>query len=85
MRPCLRGDVECLIVETGSAFVGHHKVKVGDIDMRLVPVNQRETICGHADVAWVGVAVDDAGMTTDEALPTPPDIEQRPQAASRGG
>jgi hypothetical protein len=38
--------------------------------MRLIPVDQRDPIRGHADVARVvGVAVDDACLTSDEARP----------------
>jgi len=36
--PRLRGDVVRLVVETGSV-VGHHQVEVGDVDVRLVPVD----------------------------------------------
>ena len=62
--PRLRGDVVRLVVETGSV-VGHHQVEVGDVDVRLIPVDQRDPISGHANVARVGVAVDDAGLTSD--------------------
>ena len=57
-----------LVVETGGV-VGQHQVEVGDVDVRLVPVDQRDPIRGHADVARVGVAVDDAGLTSDEPRP----------------
>src|SRR6266545_6354787 len=67
-RPRLRGDVVRRVVETGSV-VGQHQVEVGDVDVRLVPVDQRDPICGYADVARVGVAVDDAGRTPDEPRP----------------
>ena len=57
------------VVETGGV-VGQHQVEVGDVDVRLVPVDQRDPIRGHADVAEVvGVAVDDAGLTSDEPRP----------------
>src|SRR5262249_21751676 len=46
----LRGDVVCAVGETGG-IVGQHQVEVGDVDMRLVPVDQRDPLRGHADVA----------------------------------
>lgn len=70
--PCgrrLRSDVVRLVVETGG-IVGQHQVEVGDVDVRLVPVDQGDPICGHADVARVvGVAVDNAGLPPDEPRP----------------
>jgi hypothetical protein len=68
MRRCLRGDVMRAAIETGGV-VGQHQVEIGEVNMRLVPVDQRDPICGHADVARVGVAVDDAGLTSDEPRP----------------
>jgi hypothetical protein len=70
--PCgrrLRGDVMRAALETGGV-VGQHQVKVGDVDVRLVPVDQRDPIGGQgADVARVvGVAMDDAYLTTDATL-----------------
>jgi hypothetical protein len=65
----LRGDVMRAVVETGGV-VGQHQVEVGDVDVRLVPIDQRDPIRGHADVARVvGVAVDDACLTSDEPRP----------------
>jgi len=68
--PCgrrLRGDVMRAAVETGGV-VGQHQVE--DVDVRLVPIDQRDPIRSHADVASVvGVAVDDAGLTSDEPRP----------------
>ena len=66
--PRLRGGVECLVIETGSV-VRQHQVEVGDIDVRLVPIDQRDVMGGYANVARVGVAVDDAGRTSDEPCP----------------
>ena len=75
--PCgrrLRGDVVRAVVET-RGVVGQHQVEVGDVDVRLVPVDQRDPIRGHADVARVVVAVDDAYLTSDElGLPGSVDI-----------
>src|SRR5256885_6900386 len=46
------------------------QVEVGHVDVRLVPVDQRDPIRGHADVARVvGVAMDDAYLTSDEPRP----------------
>ena len=45
----LRGDVMRAVVETGSV-VGQHQVEVGDVDVQLVPVDQRDPIsrsCGR--------------------------------------
>jgi hypothetical protein len=56
------------VIEAGGV-VGQHQVEIGDVNMRLVPVDQRDPICGHADVARVGVAMDDAGLTSDEPRP----------------
>ena len=43
---------------------------IGNVDVRLVPVDQRDPIRGHADVARVvGIAVDDACLTSDEPRP----------------
>ena len=59
-------------VEAGRV-VGQHQVEVGDVDVRLVPVDQRDLIRGHADVARVvGVAVHDAGGTSGEPRPRCP-------------
>src|SRR5215470_8684519 len=70
--PCgrrLRGDVVRDVVETGGV-VRQHQVEVGDVDVRLVPVDQRDPVRGHADVARVvGIAVDDAYRTSDEPRP----------------
>src|SRR5262249_57163401 len=70
--PCgrrLRGDVVRAVVETGGV-VGQHQVEVGDVDVRLVPVDQRDPIHGQADVAGVvRVAVDDACPTSGEPRP----------------
>src|SRR5437763_6116023 len=66
---CLRRDVMRDVVETGGV-VGQHQVEVGDVDVRLVPVDQRDLIRGHAYVAKVvGVAVNDACLTSDEPRP----------------
>ena len=68
-RPRLRRDVMRAVVETGGV-VGQHQVEVGDVDVRLVPVDQRDLIRGHEDVARVvGVAVDDACPPSDEPRP----------------
>jgi hypothetical protein len=57
------------VVEAGGV-VGQHEVEVGNVDVRLVPVDQRDLIRGHADVASVvGVAVDDACLTSGEPRP----------------
>ena len=40
-----------------------------DVNVRLVPVDQRDALCGHADITRIGVAVDDAGLTSDEPRP----------------
>jgi len=70
--PCgrrLRGDVMRAAVETGGV-VGQHQVKVGDVDVRIVPVDQRDPIRGHANVAKiVGVAVHDACLTSGQPRP----------------
>ena len=63
--PSLRGDVVRVLVETGGV-VGQHQVKVRNVDVRLVPVDQRDSIRDHADIGRaVGVAVNDASLTTD--------------------
>ena len=59
----LRGDVMRAADKTGGV-VGQHQVEVGDIDVRLVPVDQPDPISSHADVARVMVAVDDACLPT---------------------
>jgi hypothetical protein len=41
----------------------------GDVDVRLVPVDHRDAIRGHADVALIGVGVDDARRATGESRP----------------
>src|SRR6267142_5415911 len=51
---CLRGNVVRVVVETGGV-VWQHQVEVGDVDVRFVPVDQRDAIRGHADVVRVGV------------------------------
>jgi hypothetical protein len=57
------------VVET-SGVVGQHQIEVGDVDVRLVPVDQRDPIRRHADVtSVVGVAMDDAGLTSEEPRP----------------
>jgi hypothetical protein len=57
------------VLETGGV-VGQHGVEVGDVHVRLVPVDQRDPTRGHADVARVvGVAVHDAFLTSDEPRP----------------
>jgi integrase len=40
------------VVEAGGV-VGQHQVEVGHVEVRLVPVDQRDLIRGHADVARV--------------------------------
>ena len=85
--PCgrrLRGDVVRAVVETGGV-VGQHQVEVGDVDMRLVPVDQRDPICGHADVAQGWGRRGRRMSDVRRAAPTLLGIEQRPQAASRRG
>ncbi len=78
--PCgrrLRSDVVRVVVETGGV-VRKRQVEVGDVDVRLVPIDQRDPIRGDADVARVGgIAVDDARLTSSESLP-------RCSASSRG-
>lgn len=65
MRPMLRGDVICAAFQTG-AIVRRDEVKVGDVDMRLIPVDKRDVVRGHADVTRVvGVAMGDACLTSD--------------------
>lgn len=48
---------------------GQHQVEVRDIDVRLVPADQRDSIGSHTDIAWVEVAVDDTFLTPDELRP----------------
>ena len=67
-RPCLRGNVVPVVLETGGV-VWQRQVEVGDVDVRLVPVDQRDSIRGHADVSRVGVAVDDAALSSGEPRP----------------
>jgi hypothetical protein len=69
--PRLLGDVVRVVVENGGV-VRQRQVEVGDVDVRLVPVDQRDAIRGHADVARVGVAVDDARRATEESRPRCP-------------
>src|SRR6478609_4374908 len=64
--PCLRSNVVCVGVEIGGV-VGQHQVEVGNIDARLRPVDQADTISGHADVLARGVAVDDAPLSPGES------------------
>src|SRR5262245_17656872 len=45
-----RGDVMRVLVETGGV-VGQHQIEVGDVEVRRVPVDQRDPLRGHADVA----------------------------------
>ena len=66
--PCLRGDVVRVVVET-RGVVWQHQVEVRDVDVRLVPVDQRDPIRGHADVARVEVAVDHAPLSSGEPRP----------------
>ena len=47
----------------------HHQVEVGDVDARLVPVDQRDPIRGHADVARGRVAVDHTPLSSGESRP----------------
>ena len=42
MRPTL-ARLDVVVVETGSV-VGQRQVEVGDVDVRLVPVDQRDPI-----------------------------------------
>ena len=68
----LRGDVERAALEPGGV-AGQDEIEVGHIDVCLVPVDQRDPIRGHADVARVvGVAVHDAGRTSCESCPRRP-------------
>jgi hypothetical protein len=57
MRPVLARDVVGVVVEAGGV-VRRRQVEVRDVDVRFVPVDHRDAIRGHADVARVGVAVD---------------------------
>ena len=34
--------------------MGQHQVEIGDVDVRLVPVDQRDPISGHPNVAAFG-------------------------------
>src|SRR3954451_7122343 len=63
--PCLRGNIVRVVVDSGGV-VWQHQVEVGDVDVRLVPVDQRDPIRSHPDVARVGVAVDDAPLSSGE-------------------
>jgi hypothetical protein len=72
--PCgrgLRGDAMRAAIKT-CYVVGQHKFEIGDVNIRLVPVDQRDPIRGHADVARVGVATNGAGPTSDEPRPRGP-------------
>ncbi len=42
---CLRGDVMRAAVET-VGVVWQHQVEIGDVNMRLVPLDRRDPICG---------------------------------------
>lgn len=66
--PRLRGDVVGRIVESGSV-VGQHQVEGGDVNARLIPVDERDPIGGDADVARVGIAVDDGSLLADNPRP----------------
>src|SRR4051812_43548402 len=66
--PCLRGNIVRVVVEIGGV-VRQHEVEVGNIDARLVPVDQRHPISRHANVPWRGVAVDDAALSSAEPRP----------------
>jgi len=68
----LRGDVVRAVVEAGGV-VGQHEVESGDVNVRLVPVDQRHLIRGHADVARViGVAMHNACLTSGKPRPRCP-------------
>jgi len=52
---------------------GEAQVEVGHVDVRLIPVDQSDQICSHADVVRIGgVAVNDARQTADEPRPRCP-------------
>ena len=52
-----------------AALWGSTRSRSGDVDVRLVPVDHRDPIGGHADVARVGVSVDDACLMPGEPRP----------------
>ena len=55
--PRLRGDVVRVVVETGGV-VRQCQVEVGDVNVRLVPVDHRDAIRGHAAVSlWLAAGV----------------------------
>jgi hypothetical protein len=62
--------MSCAPSSRSAALWGSTRSRSGDVDVRLVPVDQRHPIRGHADVARAGgVAVDDACLTSDEPRP----------------
>ena len=69
--PCLRGNIVRVVVEIGGV-VRQHEVEVGNIDARLVPVDQRDAIRRHADVAGGWVAVDNAPFSSGQPRPNRP-------------
>ena len=66
--PSLRGDVVRRDIETGSVCWASPSQGRGR-RRATRPIDQRDPICGHADVARVEVAVNDAGLTSDEPRP----------------
>ena len=54
-----------VVVETGGV-VWQHEVEVGDVDVRFVPVDQRDPIRGEAQVSGVLVTVNDALLSSGE-------------------
>jgi hypothetical protein len=58
-------------LQTGG-IVGQDEVKVGDVHMRFVPVDQRDPIGGHPDIARIIVAVDDACLVANKSRPRRP-------------
>jgi hypothetical protein len=63
MMRLVRQELRLLNAEDYQAggVAGQHEVEAGEVDVRLVPVDQRDLIRGHPNVA--GVAVHDARLT----------------------
>jgi hypothetical protein len=69
MRPALARRCRTRRRRDRRRCARQRQVEVGDVDVRLVPVDHRDVIRRHADVARVGIAMDDARRATGKSRP----------------
>lgn len=53
-----------------GGVVRQFEVEVRNVDMRLVPVDQRDPLGRHKNIAWIGITMDNTGLSTGKPCPS---------------